>query len=1170
MKNSKSQKSKIAQIEEDVLKYWKDDNTFLKTLKKTKNGKPFIFYEGPPTANGRPGIHHVISRCFKDVFLRYKTMKGFYAQRRAGWDTHGLPVEIEAEKKLGIKSKPEIEKYGIEKFNKECKKSVWAYKDEWEKMTDRMGYWVDMKNPYITYSNQYMESLWWIIKQFSENGFLEEDHKILPFCTRCGTGLSSHELAQGYKTVRDRSVYVKFKFSFNNNKHKTKETPDEYFLVWTTTPWTLPSNVALAVNKDMLYARVKIDEEILIVAKNRVKDIFGDGVYILGYIKGEDLLGLKYQQLFNFITPKDSDDAFCVVSGDFVSDSDGTGIVHIAPAYGEDDMKVAKENNLPIIEAVKENGEFVKDVSLWQGIFVKDADPQIIKFLKEKGSLLKEELYEHEYPFCWRCKTPLLYFAKKSWFVKTSKIKDKLIKNNKSINWIPDYIKEGRFGEWLKDNKDWAFSRNRYWGTPLPVWRCEECKEYEVIGSVADIAKRSKFNNSYFLMRHGQAEFNKTDKIASSNKHKNDLTKKGILDVKRSAKSLKNIDLIITSPFQRTLSTANLVAEEIGLDKKNVIEDALLSEINVGVFDGLSANEYHAFFNNGKVPKTKKEYLSSLLNKFKKRPKGGESLSDLKKRVYRFLKKVDKKYKGKNILIVSHEYPLWMLESVFFGWSDEQASEKKAKMKSPDFIKTAEVKKIKAGKLPLDKNGNLDLHIPYIDEIKIKCKKCKKDIKRVSEVCDVWFDSGAMPFAQLHYPFENRKSIDKKEFFPADYICEAVDQTRGWFYTLLAVSTLLGFGAPYKNVISLGHILDNKGKKMSKSVGNVVNPWEMADKYGMDSVRWYFYIANSPGEPKRFNEKDLSNYHRKHIVALLNILNFIESYVDLKKRKKSGVSSKNILDKWIISRLKETIKNVSALMDKFDAQFASREIAEFVDDLTNWYIRRSRRRFQHKENGEDDYQSAKETLLFVFEELLKLTAPFTPFVAEHIWLRLGHKKSIHLEKYPEAKSIRADKNIIKKMKDVRMIVSDALKLRAKEGVKVRQPLSELTIKSKKIESSLVDILKEEVNVKSVSFDESISDNLILNTNITEDLRYEGMARDLIRAIQEERKALKLTKQDVVKIKFKNSNLIKEIVERFKEQIKSETVTDEFSFVNEVKNPKIAKLSLGDIEFSIYF
>ncbi|MBI3671430.1 class I tRNA ligase family protein [Candidatus Azambacteria bacterium] len=1158
MQNEKNQKSNIANMEENVIKFWKESGVFQKTLKKTKNGKPFVFYEGPPGANGRPGIHHMIARAFKDVFLRYKTMRGFYVERKAGWDTHGLPVELEVEKRLGIKSKPEIEKYGIEKFNNECKKVVWTYQDEWEKMTERLGYWLDLKNAYITYAPEYIESLWWVIKRFWEKGLLAEDYKVIPFCTRCGTGLSSHEVAQGYQTVKDRSVYVKF---------KTKD-PNEYFLVWTTTPWTLPANVALAVNKSLLYARVKLENEILIVAKERVKALFGDEAEILGEIKGLELAGLEYEQLLNFISPEKEKKAFYVVLGDFVSATDGSGVVHIAPAFGEDDMQMAKENDLPVMRAVKETGDFIDEIKPWVGKFVKEADPEIIKFLEEKGLVFKTELYEHEYPFCWRCKTPLIYFAKQSWFVNTTKVRDEMIKNNRTINWIPEYLKDGRFGEWLKENKDWAFSRNRYWGTPLPVWRCESCGEREVFGSLSEISKRSRFNNRYFIMRHGQSEFNLKNKVASSNKHKNPLTKKGILEVKRSAKKLKNVDIIISSPFKRTLETAEIVAKELGIKKSGIIKEPLIQEINTGIFDGGLVSAYHAYFNGGRAPKTKKEYFSSILEKFAKRPKKGESLTDLKKRMAKAAAKFEKKYKDKNILIVSHEYPLWMLETALSGWSNERSAEKKAKMRSPDYIKNAEVRKINVGKLPLNKEAELDLHRPYVDKIKADCKKCNGEMKRAPEVCDVWFDSGAMPFAQLHYPFKNKAKIEKRKFFPADYISEAVDQTRGWFYTLLAVSTLLGFEAPYKNVISLGHVVDARGKKMSKSLGNVINPSEMADKYGMDSIRWYFYIANSPGDVKKFDEKDLAGYQRKHVMALLNVFNFLGSYVDLREKRGKRAESKNILDKWIIARLNAAKEKTVKYMEEYNPQFASREIAEFVDDLTNWYIRRSRRRFQYKEEDPEDFKKAKETLIYVFEEALKLTAPFTPFVADHIWLKLGNKNSIHLENFPKLE--KADAEVLEVMKKARSIVSLALEARAKAGIKIRQPLKELRIKNEELrmKPELLELIRDEVNVKNVTVDITIKENVELDTNITKELKEEGMLRDLIRNIQEERKNLGLTKSDFIKITFKDSPFVSGLIKKYGESLKFETVAKELENSLDIENAKEAKLGEESIIFKI--
>ena len=647
----------IPEIEKKILEFWKENKIFEKSLKKKSPKGNFVFYEGPPTANGKPGIHHVEARAFKDVIPRYKTMQGYHVERKAGWDTHGLPVELEVEKALELKNKKDIENYGIEKFNRKCKESVWKYKEEWEKMTERMGYWIDMENPYITYNNSYIESLWWIIKQIYDKGLIYKGYKVVPQCPRCGTALSSHEVAQGYRSVKEKSIYIKFKLKNRNN---------EYILAWTTTPWTLPGNIALAIGEKIEYVKIKHNNEFYYLAKNLLDKINGE-YKIVEELRGKEMIGWEYEPLFGGVIKgdeKNAENAFKIYPANFVSTEDGTGIVHTAVMYGVDDYELGEKIGLPKIHTVNFDGTFNELVPQWKGKFVKDAEKEIIEELEDRNILYNTEEYVHDYPFCWRCDSPLIYYARDSWYFEMSKLREKLIKNNEKINWVPEHIKEGRFGEWLRDVKDWAISRERYWGTPIPIWICEKCKEMKVIAS----------------------------------------------------------------------------RKELGVDDK------------------------------------------------------------------------------------------------------------------------------------------FDLHKPFIDEIKFKCK-CGGEMKRTPEVMDCWFDSGAMPFAQYHYPFENKNFIDRKEQFPADFISEAVDQTRGWFYTLLAISTMLGKESPYKNVICLGHILDKDGQKMSKHIGNVIDPILMIEKYGADVVRWYIYSVNQPGEPKRFSEDALKE-SGSMFNTLLNVLSFYKMFED--------------------------------------------------------------------------------------------------------------------------------------------------------------------------------------------------------------------------------------------------------------------------------------------------
>jgi isoleucyl-tRNA synthetase len=873
----------LPEAENKILKFWKDKKIFEKTLKKTKREKRFIFFEGPPFANGLPGIHHLLARAFKDIILRYKTMQGFYVERKAGWDTHGLPTEMAAEKSLGIKSKKEIDKLGVDKFIAECEKNVFTYKKEWEDFTERIGFWLDLKNPYITCSNEYMESLWWILKQIADKDLLYEDYKVVPYCPRCGTSLSSHEVAQGYNNVEENSIYVKFKL---------KSERDTFFLVWTTTPWTLPANVALAVNNDIDYVKVRVGSEQFILSEKRLEVL--ESYEIVEKYKGKDLAGMEYEPLFDFVAPDKK--AYYVISADFVSLDEGTGIVHIAPAFGEDDMEAGKKNGLPVLMTVDEEGKF--NVGDWKGTFVKDADPLIVEKLKKKNLLFKEEMYRHDYPFCWRCKSPLLYYAKTSWFIKVTEIKKGLIKNSQSINWEPAYIKKGRFGEWLKEVKDWNLSRERYWGTPLPVWRCRECKDIRIIESIKELEKLSG-------------------------------------------------------------------------------------------------------------------------------------------------KKVE------------------------------------------------------------------NLHRPFIDKITFKCDKCGKEMKRVPEVIDCWFDSGSMPFAQWHYPFENKNKIDKGEHFPADFISEAIDQTRGWFYTLLAVSTLLGKGAPYKNVICLGLVLDESSQKMSKSRGNIIKPKDVIDKFGADAARMYFYSVNQAAEPKRFSFKDVESLYRKLFDTVWQSYKFFETYVSKNNVPSSKFQvSSNVLDKWIISKIEKLNLQVVDNLDKYDVVSAARLFLDFADDLSNWYVRRSRDRFKNSD------KEASKTLYYVLLKLSLLLAPFTPFFAEELYKELkGKKESVHLEDYSQPDKKLMDDKLEEQMAKTREIAALGLAKRAEAGIKVRQPLASLQIPitKKQLPKELLGLIKEEVNVKEVSFGKELK----LDTKITKELEEEGKDREWVRNVNSERKKMGLTPNDVV-------------------------------------------------------
>ena len=1134
-------------IEKKILKFWRENKIFEKSIEQRKKARNFVFYEGPPTVNAQPGLHHVLNRVYKDIICRYKTMRGFRVLRKAGWDTHGLPVELEIEKKLGLKSKKEIEKYGIAEFNKKCQESVWQYKKDWEKLTERIAFWLDMKNPYITYTSDYIETVWWILKQIWQKELLDKDYKVVPYCWRCGSSLSSHELALGYEKIKEPAIYLKFPIL-------NPEFKNTSLLVWTTTPWTLLGNVAVAINSNFAYAKLKIDDEYLILAKEKIEacQIKGE---IVKEFKGENLINLYYQPPYPIESQKGIT-IYKVLPADFVSLKEGTGLVHIAPAFGEEDLELIKTQNselktqnlpqFPILLVVDEEGKFKLDVKKWARMFVKEADPLIIEDLKKRNLLFKEELYEHDYPFCWRCHSPLLYYAKESCFIRMTKVKEDLIKNNRKINWIPGHLKEGRFGEWLRGIKDWALTRERYWGTPLPIWQCKKCENLEFIGSLKELLSQKFSTNNYYLLRHGHS-LRQVKKVASCWPEKSPcpLTEEGKAEVKMATKELKKkkIDLIFSSDLLRTKESAEMVAKESGA---KIIFDKRLREWNVGIF-------------NGKDSILVWEYLSKKENLLSAKPPKGESLIQIRKRIYSFLKEISQKYQNKNILIVSHELPLTILEWSLKSLSLEKILESRRKKKIR-VIRTGEIRKIKFKNLPFDEKMELNFHRPYIDEVKFYCPKCQSLMERVLEVIDCWFDSGAMPFAQYHYPFENKNLIDKKNQFPADYISEAVDQTRGWFYTLLAISTLLGFGPPYKNVISLGHVLDEKGEKMSKSKGNVIEPWYIVEKYGADATRWYFFTVNQPGDSKLFREEEVKESLKKFILTFWNCYLFFKTYSipTFLRSQKSWYQGGNILDRWIISKLNRLISNISNSLDKYDITGAARFIENFViNDLSLWYIRRSRKRFQKPKN-EKELRKASQILNFILLTLSKLTAPFIPFLSENIFQKslifLRSQKnsvfSVHLSSWPKVNKRLINKKLEKKMEKVREIVALALAERTKAKIKVRQPLSELQITNYELrnEPELLELIKEEVNVKKITFGKTLK----LDTKITPELKEEGIVREVIRHIQEMRKKAGLKPRDKILVRYFGTPILNEILKKNEKIILKEGKIKDFQLEEKVK------------------
>jgi len=1071
--------------EESVLKFWEDNDVFQKSVDQRKGGKPFVFYEGPPTANGSPGIHHFVSRAFKDLFCRFQAMRGRYVLRKGGWDTHGLPVEIAVEKELGFKSKKDIETYGVAAFNRKCRESVWKYREEWERFTKRIGYWVDLKHPYVTYENPYIESLWNIIATIWDKDLLYQAHRVVPFCTRCGTPLSSHEVAQGYKTVTDNSVYLKFRVT----KSKLKFPKNTSILAWTTTPWTLPGNVALAVGKDIRYvlAHHVGSEEYFVLAEDLASAVLGAPLAIDREFSGSELVGTSYAPLFAVRSLK-KPASYKVYEADFVSTSDGTGVVHTAVMYGEDDYQLGTKLKLVKHHTVDEHGKFFGVSEAFNGKYVKSSttEAMIIDYLTERGNLLKSVPYEHEYPFCWRCDTPLLYYAKDSWFIRVSAVNKQLLANNQTVNWVPAHLKEGRFGQWIREGKDWAFSRERYWGTPLPIWRTKDGKKSLVIRSLDELdTYRADKPARLWTMRHGESVMN-VARVIDSGQKASPLTPSGQQQVTAAAVQLKDqlkknrrkITAIIASPIQRTKETAEIMARELGI--KKIIFDERLREIQLGPsLTGCHDGKYH-------------ELYPRYEDKFTQRPPSGESLVDLKARMWSALKDFNTQYSNKDVLVVSHEYSLWMLHDVAAGWSTEQSIAEKNR-RGDDFVGLAQIEQLTMRNLPRDEGGNLDMHRPYVDDIILKTKGSTAPMRRIPELCDVWFDSGSMPYAQWHWPFENDKLAQQN--FPADFIAEGVDQTRGWFYTLLAVSTLLGKGAPYRTVLSNGHVLDEKGFKMSKSKGNVVKPDDVMDTVGVDAARWYFYTINSPGDSKNFSMKDVRERLTGFIMTLQNCVRFYELY-RVEHQSSEQPHATNLLDTWILSRLSEVTAGTTERLERYELTEASRELEKFVvEDFSQWWLRRSRKR--------DD---ALPLLRHILKSLALLLAPFVPFTAEELWQKMrteGDSLSVHLADWPKFDASAVKIELYEHMARVRSSISAGLAIRKNEQIRVRQPLASITIPGVPLEPDLEQLILDELNVKAVKYE--MGADVALDMHIGTELRAEGFAREVMRAIQDMRK-----------------------------------------------------------------
>jgi isoleucyl-tRNA synthetase len=1153
-------KTKLVDIEEKVFAFWTKEDIFAKSLQK--KGKEFVFYDGPPFANGQPHYGHMLASFIKDAIPRYKTMRGYHVARRWGWDCHGLPVENLVEKELNLKSKKDIQDYGIEKFNKAAGDSVLRYADDWRKQIPRIGRWVDMENDYRTMDAGYTQSVWWVFKTLFDKGLIYEGFKSMQICPRCETTLSNFEVNQGYKDITDISVFVKMELA---------DEPGTYFVAWTTTPWTLPGNVALAVGSDIDYARVTSEGKTYIVARDRVADVFaGKNHELTTVVKGSTLVGTAYKPIFpyyNTNATKNVENGFKVYAADFVTTTDGSGIVHIAPAFGEDDMKLGQKESLPFIQHVGMDGRFKSEVRDFAGLEVKPkgtatgdhqkTDIEVIKWLAHNGFLFEKKKIIHSYPHCWRCDTPLLNYAASSWFVRVTDFKDKLVAANKKVSWTPNDIRDGRFGKWLENARDWAISRSRFWGAPIPVWKGIDSGKLYPVGTLAELSRLiKKSGNTYTLMRHGEAECNVFGVSNSEILDKYHLTEKGRAEVAAQAQKIagKKIDVIVASDFLRTKETARIVAEACGIDSNKIVYDVRLREYSVGPDrEGKLWSETEAHVrNHGFFP-------------------GMETPANLKKRVFEALYDIDKKYSGKNILIVSHGSPL---NNLLHGIEATSGEDKVFHDERRYFQTTAEVHPLDFVRLPHNEHFDLDLHRPFIDTVECVAPNGEQ-LVRVAEVFDCWFESGSMPYGEACYSGSAQKHFDpkggffkKKVGFPADFIAEGLDQTRGWFYSMMVLGVGLFGQSPYKNVIVNGIILAEDGEKMSKRLKNYPDPMEVVNRYGADSLR--YYLLSSPvvaAQDLCFVEKGVDDISKKLLQRLDNVLSFYELYADVHTVQHPVTSaSTHVLDRWIVARLVETQAEMTKWLDQYQIDKAARPLMSFVDDLSTWYTRRSRDRF--KSDDVMDKESALATTRYILREFAKISAPIIPFYAEYLFGKVKattDSQSVHLEQWPTYKT--GDVTVIENMAEVRRLVTLGLEQRAKSGLKVRQPLTALTIKTKTLSPEFLNLISDEVNVKAVTVDEKIEGDVVLDTVVTPELKKEGVARDLIRAIQELRKTEGLTVGDKVVLLLESDEKAKELVHSFLHDIKKVTLVTGVEYAH---LPHVAELAIEEYRFKIGF
>lgn len=1162
---NKKEKSENALEEERILNFWEDNDIFKRSLEKPAPKGNFVFYDGPPFATGLPHYGHILAGTIKDVIPRYQTMRGKYVRRVWGWDCHGLPIENLIEKELGLNSKKDVEDYGVEEFNRAARESVLLYDREWKRIVPRLGRWIDMENAYKTMDTSYTESVFYSFRQLHEKGLLYKGFKSMHICPRCEATLSNFEVNQGYKDIKDISVTAIFKLKDEGLDELGLKGEDVNVLAWTTTPWTLPGNSALAVNPELDYALVKKDGSYYIVAKDRLDEVMGEGLEPEKIFKGKDLVGYSYEPLFDYFVDVDlhgdKEKGWRIYSADFVTTEEGTGIVHIAPAFGSDDYDLSLEHNIPFIQHIDMRGRFIEEAGELAGKPAKPKDDhtatdvEVIKILAGKKKLFAKEKMVHSYPHCWRCDTPLLNYATDSWFVAVSDIKDKLVKENEKVNWVPEHIGTNRFGEWLKEAKDWSVSRARFWGTPLPVWECRDCEEYFVAGSFEEITQNS--NNQYLIMRHGEAESNVKDVLSSDPATSHHLTEKGKKQVADSAQKIANDppDVIITSDVLRTKETAQIVAEACDIPSEDIVEEPRLRELDFGDIDLHPVKEYRDLFED-------------WTEGFEKPIPKGESYLDVKKRLGSLLDELEVKYAGKRILLISHNAPLWLLSCVARSLDRKETIDLRGD-KGRDFIENAEVRELDHKILPHNENYEIDMHRPYIDSVLLTCS-CGGVMKRVPYVFDTWYDSGSVPFAQIHYPFENKEDLEKKDspYFPADFIAEGQDQTRGWFYTLLVLSTALYGQTPFKNVVVNGTVLAEDGKKMSKSLNNYPDPMDMVDRYGADSVR--YTLLASPAvraEDLAFSESRVDEVSKKLINRLMNVVSFYKMHEAGLSQEKQKVGEAKKLDIWMESRVMETAEKVTSGLDSYEINQAARPLMDLVDDLSTWYIRRSRDRF--KEDPADSLrclQVINETL----KDIARLMAPITPFTAERVFEAVrsdGDPESVHLDEWPEVKEY--DQKILDDFREVRRVISQGLEKRSEAGVRVRQPLRKLSLKELPVSISedpeLLQHICAEVNVKEVRKDPSLDSDISLDTKMTPELVKEGEIRDLVRTLQSYRKKEGFTSEEKAKILVETDDLGKDLLRDAASELEKTVKISEVSF-GAPKDPYTFKI--GDKQFLV--